>query len=537
MNFKKILDALTAIDTKQTLAESEKKETTWTDMSGKKNPATQVKGDKYTGKEADKEDKKKAKEVSEASNAEMDSMLRMAGLAEAKKPDADGDGVPDWADKKPGKDDKEEVEESFMDKIKAGAKAVGKAITGPDDEELLQKLEKETGGKRPEKKEPADVKESAVEAMRRLSGQISECGMMSDTASPMSGGQDEEGVMSINTSSSSNGNKNVTITADGKQANQLLQMLKLAGLGGMGDVDGDGDHDIADHAQEMVASGSDIQMIPLAHRDGGMPQIEVEVDEEYANEPKPQVQPVDTQLSQGTDMHREKTMHKHNYRGGDNPMAMREAAELAQLEKELFEELDSIKIKKVTEGQGPSEAEQLDHYHDLVAGGMDPDEAEAAAYGSTDWFSGDDVNEAMSTNKNAKQGVGEAFANRTDSTTKKDDARYVADFNKRHGIGAKNKKTSFAALAPPKDKITFADNIAGAKKKAGETVDEGTTKEIPTGRMHKGTYGNTYNAGDDSDETGGGGKKMKPDWSAFTKPVKTTAVLPTTRHKMDKKAK
>lgn len=33
--------------------------------------------------------------------------------------------------------------------VKAGAKAVGKAIVGPDDEELLQRLEKETGGKRP----------------------------------------------------------------------------------------------------------------------------------------------------------------------------------------------------------------------------------------------------------------------------------------------------------------------------------------------------------------------------------------------------
>jgi hypothetical protein len=30
-----------------------------------------------------------------------------AALNEKKKPDADGDGVPDWADKKPGKDDNE----------------------------------------------------------------------------------------------------------------------------------------------------------------------------------------------------------------------------------------------------------------------------------------------------------------------------------------------------------------------------------------------------------------------------------------------
>jgi hypothetical protein len=46
--------------------------------------------------------------------------------------------------------------------------------------------------------------------------------------------------------------------------------------------------------------------------------------------------------------------------------------------------------EEVTEGQGPSEEERLDHYHDLVAGGMDPDEAEADAYGTDNWFTGDD---------------------------------------------------------------------------------------------------------------------------------------------------
>jgi hypothetical protein len=38
-------------------------------------------------------------------------------VEEAKKPDADGDGVPDWADKKPGKDDNEETEESVEETI------------------------------------------------------------------------------------------------------------------------------------------------------------------------------------------------------------------------------------------------------------------------------------------------------------------------------------------------------------------------------------------------------------------------------------
>ena len=49
--------------------------------------------------------------------------------------------------------------EGVMDTVKKVAKKVGKAITGPDDEELLQRLEKETGGKRPPKKD-AKVKEA-----------------------------------------------------------------------------------------------------------------------------------------------------------------------------------------------------------------------------------------------------------------------------------------------------------------------------------------------------------------------------------------
>ena len=71
MDFTKILSAFAAIENTKTLTESEKKETTWTDMKGNKHPATQVKGDKYTGKEAEKEDKKK-KEVADVKNtAEM----------------------------------------------------------------------------------------------------------------------------------------------------------------------------------------------------------------------------------------------------------------------------------------------------------------------------------------------------------------------------------------------------------------------------------------------------------------------------------
>ena len=54
------------------------------------------------------------------------------------------------------------VDEGVVDAVKAGAKKAFKALTGPDDEELIQRLEKETGGKRPEKKETKDVDEALL---------------------------------------------------------------------------------------------------------------------------------------------------------------------------------------------------------------------------------------------------------------------------------------------------------------------------------------------------------------------------------------
>ena len=50
-----------------------------------------------------------------------------AALAEKKKPDADGDGVPDWADKKPGEDDhaddEADIDEGAMSNIHAAIEA------------------------------------------------------------------------------------------------------------------------------------------------------------------------------------------------------------------------------------------------------------------------------------------------------------------------------------------------------------------------------------------------------------------------------
>ena len=83
MDLKALMQKLEIIDKKQNLMEAEKKETTWTDKSGKKHPATQVKGDKYTGKEAEKEDKKKADEGITFNGSIANALLREFGLEEA----------------------------------------------------------------------------------------------------------------------------------------------------------------------------------------------------------------------------------------------------------------------------------------------------------------------------------------------------------------------------------------------------------------------------------------------------------------------
>ncbi len=74
----------------------------WTDSQGNTHPATKVQGDRYGSQ---------AKDSAEDDTDDMGND-RDEDVKEAKKPDADGDGVPDWADKKEGEDDNEAKNES-----------------------------------------------------------------------------------------------------------------------------------------------------------------------------------------------------------------------------------------------------------------------------------------------------------------------------------------------------------------------------------------------------------------------------------------
>jgi hypothetical protein len=97
----------------------------------------------------------------------INSLRSLAGIKEAKKPDADGDGVPDWADKNPGEDDKEEKPEKHVDEAKS--KKADKDYDG--DGEVESEKDEVWGSRMAAAKKSGKMDESLRQLMR-LSGQL-----------------------------------------------------------------------------------------------------------------------------------------------------------------------------------------------------------------------------------------------------------------------------------------------------------------------------------------------------------------------------
>jgi hypothetical protein len=231
--------------------------------------------------------------------------------------------------------------------------------------------------------------------------QLDECGM-SSMGNGMMGQHEQEGRMNVSTNMSSDGNKSVTITADGNSALELMQMLKLAGMGGgeeshahtepegvmvvsAGDdeeelsermplpkIGADGQPDPADMQKLQQARTNREQMslelskqhalntakpetlkpsTPAAPVSQGVPtnvpeeEVDEAKDERYhANTtPEEHVMPVQVQTKGGNGdvAGREKKMTPHGYQFGDNPQAMKESMSL-----KLIKEYEAIKVKK-----------------------------------------------------------------------------------------------------------------------------------------------------------------------------------------------
>ena len=153
-------------------------------------------------------------------------------------------------------------------------------------------------------------------------GTCTECGMYEDMCECGSGmyeddlyencsvdsySNTEQDNLSINTSYSTRDNRKfVTISAEGEQAEALLQMLKLAGL----------TH--TEHAQRA-------QALVIAQEAKDYGNTEVDKPEEHSNTPRPKHADVDMIKKMGADLNRPKKQFADKPKAGDNPMATHES--------------------------------------------------------------------------------------------------------------------------------------------------------------------------------------------------------------------
>lgn len=199
--------------------------------------------------------------------------LQTIGVTEEKKPDADKDGVPDWADKKHGaddnEDDKKKANEDIMSVLK-GLQAIqeGNQKVEEDDveegNEFAQKVNqlKAQGAKPGTKFKTSDGKEHVLEGENKCDDcgevhegscskskmkeesidKLKECGM-----SPLSSmGAEQQASSDRYTLTIQRGDKNLNVTTDNPQ--ELLQLMKLAGV-----MQG-GDQVQQEPAQEQMAT-------------------------------------------------------------------------------------------------------------------------------------------------------------------------------------------------------------------------------------------------------------------------------------------
>ena len=190
------------------------------------------------------------------------------------------------------------------------------------------------------KSEPCACEDTEA-ADRELAKLKENCGIVSpigSMAQDMQQQQQQQGKMSINTTQSSDGTKNINISADGEAADQLMQMLKMAGMGGQ-------------HAEVVVTAQ------PMEAKEYG--NTDVEEPEEVLNTPRPRVKGMHSAETVGfantsDDLHKQKGQHPKTAAKGDNPLAthrhheetLESANPLDALGAKLMAEYQAIKITK-----------------------------------------------------------------------------------------------------------------------------------------------------------------------------------------------
>jgi hypothetical protein len=162
--------------------------------------------------------------------------------------------------------------------------------------------------------------------------ELDECGMPGPMSPLSSMNPETESGMNINGSmDTKTGRKTLSVTADGEAAEQLAQMLKMAGILNHGEHSEmhDEPHDEMGGVHAPIATGK----IVLVHPQGDM------MGEAYANDPDEKYVDSDTITDQGADLNRKKKQYKHSYRQGDNPEAIK-------LEEKLSRLYNDLKVRK-----------------------------------------------------------------------------------------------------------------------------------------------------------------------------------------------
>jgi hypothetical protein len=232
-----------------------------------------------------------------------------------KKPDDDGDGVPDWADKKPGSDDNEESddsEESEEDDDKALKKMKSHAGIEDDDSDDEESDDKPKKGKKPnfgkkkdDESDDSDDKESDDSDDEDDSEEKSE---KKDSGDSEEKSKDKSGTpygksvyesafkkslktqlresVNMNTSQDDTGKKSVTVTATDEDADKLGELLKMAGL-----FSSQGYSSVCQGCGGVHEAGA------CGHNNDSYGEVEVAVAEDLANSPDEHYSDEDTMLN------------------------------------------------------------------------------------------------------------------------------------------------------------------------------------------------------------------------------------------------
>ncbi|CAB4241508.1 hypothetical protein UFOVP71_46 [uncultured Caudovirales phage] len=135
--------------------EATKTPSSWTDSQGNKQAGTQVRGSSYgnQGNDSDEDDKKSMYKQSSILDKEEE-------VDEAKKPDADHDGVPDWADKHEGEDDADFKESADILRL---AGVTNEAQSAAQKAAFKAMIAKKSGGSNSGEENSGEEKEEEVE--------------------------------------------------------------------------------------------------------------------------------------------------------------------------------------------------------------------------------------------------------------------------------------------------------------------------------------------------------------------------------------